>query len=97
VRNGHRKSAQHIELGDHIVIAIEDGRGDGLIRAERDYEVVGIVEDTESTSHFAVAYCHPSDEFIITDESGRLLDDDGLAQEILDDYLARTEKDEDDS
>ena len=35
------------------------------------------------------------DEFVVTDAAGNLLEDDALAQEILDDFLAFAEEDGD--
>jgi len=69
-----------------IVIETTDGQ-------KREYEVVGLVEDDEQNG-YAVAYCEPSDEFIVTDGRGKLLEDDELAQEILDDFFVLAEESE---
>jgi len=53
--------------------------------------VVGLVQDDEHHS-FAVAYSEGADEFVVTDECGNLLDDDALAQEILDDFCVLAEE-----
>lgn len=88
MRNGGPKRAEQVELGDRIVVATtKDGNG-GVAGVERDYEVVGIVEDPDTSAHYAVGYNEPADEFIVTDASGQLVSDDDLAQDILNDYLA---------
>lgn len=55
------------------------------------FEVVGLVED-EDDNGFAVAYCEESDDFVVTDAAGALLEDDALAQEILDDFFVLAEE-----
>ncbi len=44
------------------------------------------MEDDENNA-FAVCYSEKADEFVVTDATGTLLDDDELAQEILDDFF----------
>ena len=61
-----------------------------------EYEVVGLVED-EHQHGFAVAYSEQNDEFIVTDENGKLLENDELAQEILDDFFMLAEESEETS
>jgi len=39
-----------------------------------------------------VCYSEKADEFVVTDEAGQLLDDDDLAQEILDDFFVLAEE-----
>jgi hypothetical protein len=39
-----------------------------------------------------VCYSEKSDEFVVTDDAGNLLDDDELAQEILDDFFVLAEE-----
>lgn len=56
-----------------------------------EFEVVGLVEDDENHA-YAVCYSEKADEFVVTDESGSLLDDDELAQEILDDFFVLAEE-----
>ncbi|MGH7729341.1 MAG: hypothetical protein ACREM2_11220 [Vulcanimicrobiaceae bacterium] len=51
-----------------------------------DFEIVGLVEDDEGHG-FAIAFCAAADEFAVTDEYGTLLEDEALAQEILDDFF----------
>jgi hypothetical protein len=55
------------------------------------FEVVGLVEDDENNA-FAVCYNEPSDQFVVTDQFGDLLDNDELAQEILDDFFVLAEE-----
>lgn len=84
--NGHPPNAERVEISDTIVV----GRYQAKIAApaeEQEFEVVGIVEDATSTQRYAVCYCESGDEFIVTDESGAPLEDETLAQEILEDFL----------
>ena len=79
--------ADELELQDRIVVA---GSGDGKATnsaAEREFEVVGIIEDSDSGTRYAVCYCEPADEFIVTSKTGALVEDETLAQEILNDFL----------
>ena len=52
---------------------------------------MGLVEDDESNA-YAVCYSETADEFVVTDAVGDLLDDDELAQEILDDFFVLAEE-----
>ena len=55
------------------------------------FEVVGLVEDDENNA-FAVCYNEGADEFVVTDQFGDLLEDEDLAQEILDDFFVLAEE-----
>jgi hypothetical protein len=55
------------------------------------FEVVGLVEDDENNA-FAVCYNDGADEFVVTDQFGDLLEDEDLAQEILDDFFVLAEE-----
>jgi hypothetical protein len=55
------------------------------------FEVVGLVEDDEGNA-YAVCYNDQSDEFVVTDAVGDLLEDEDLAQEILDDFFVLAEE-----
>jgi hypothetical protein len=55
------------------------------------FEVVGLVEDDEGNA-FAVCYNDSADEFVVTDQVGDLLEDEDLAQEILDDFFVLAEE-----
>lgn len=55
------------------------------------FEVVGLVEDDENNA-FAVCYNEASDQFVVTDQYGDLLENDELAQEILDDFFVLAEE-----
>jgi hypothetical protein len=55
------------------------------------FEVVGLVEDDENNA-FAVCYNEGSDQFVVTDAFGELLENDELAQEILDDFFVLAEE-----
>ena len=74
-----------LELRDVLVIKTT---GDDK---QLEFEVVGLVEDEEHNS-FAVLYCEPDDEFVVTDAQGNLLQDETLAQEILDDFFVLAEE-----
>ncbi len=79
--------ADELELQDRIVVA---GPGVGTSsdrEVEREFEVVGIIEDSDSGTRYAVCYCEPADEFIVTSKTGALIEDETLAQEILNDFL----------
>ena len=73
-----------LELRDILVIETSDGQS-------LEFEVVGLVEDDEKNA-YAVCYSEKADEFVVTDDAGTLLDDDDLAQEILDDFFVLAEE-----
>jgi len=74
-----------LELKD--VLRIETNDGESL-----PFEVVGILEDPQEGVSYAVLLHEPENDgeerFIVTDLAGKLLENDALAQEILDDFLA---------
>lgn len=59
--------------------------------SELRFEVVGLVEDDENNA-YAVCYNEAGDEFVVTDKFGDLLEDEELAQEILDDFFVLAEE-----
>ncbi|MBV8656119.1 MAG: hypothetical protein JO160_08735, partial [Candidatus Eremiobacteraeota bacterium] len=63
---------------------------------ELPFEVVGILEDPDENTSYAVlmhdAHEEGDGEFIVTDMEGNLVDDDALAQEILDEFLVFAEE-----
>jgi hypothetical protein len=59
--------------------------------SQHSFEVVGLVEDDENNA-YAVCYNETADEFVVTDQFGDLLEDDTLAQEILDDFFVLAEE-----
>jgi hypothetical protein len=73
------------------VIVIEKSDGDKVEKLE--FQVVQLVED-EDGEEYAVAYSEAADEFVITDGTGQLLEDNELAQEILDEFLILAEESE---
>ena len=75
---------QPLDLKDVLELHMEDG-------TELRFEVVGLVEDDEGNA-YAVCYNEQSDDFVVTDQFGELLDDDDLAQEILDDFFVLAEE-----
>jgi len=87
--NGETKSGP-LELSEILFIETKDG-------GELPFEVVGILEDPEDGASYAVLMHEPKDEegeseFIVTDLDGNLLEDDELAQEILDEFLVFAEE-----
>jgi hypothetical protein len=79
-----------LELSEMLTIQTGDG-------ATLPFEVVGLLEDPEDGAAYAVLRHEPDDgdeRFIVTDRDGNLLTDEGLAQEILDDFLAFADDDE---
>jgi hypothetical protein len=73
-----------LELRDVLVIETNDGQS-------LEFEVVGLVEDDENNA-YAVCYSEKADEFVVTDDTGNLLSNDELAQEILDDFFVLAEE-----
>ena len=88
---GGEKPHLPLELND--VLSIETNAGSVLA-----FEVVGILEDPEDGTSYAVLR-HESDEegeeFIVTDLEGNLLEKEELAQEMLDDFLEFAEDEND--
>ncbi len=82
--NGESGQQQALELRDVLVIQTTDDK-------QLEFEVVGLVEDEENTQ-YAVLYCEQEDEFVVSDVKGEMLDDDDLAQEILDDFFVLAEE-----
>jgi len=73
-----------LELRDLLVIETTEG-------AKLEFEIVGLVEDDENRA-YAIAYSESADEFVVTDDAGNLVDNDELAQEILDDFFVLAEE-----
>jgi len=84
MHNGEGSAEGKVELRDTLVIETTDGQ-------KHEFEIVGLVEDEEKNG-FAVAYSEKADEFIVTDDNGKLLEDDELAQEILEDFFVLAEE-----
>lgn len=87
--NGEAKSGP-LELSEVLYIETKGG-------GELPFEVVGILEDPDDGTSYAVLMHEPKDdeaesEFIVTDLDGNLLEDDELAQEILDEFLVFAEE-----
>lgn len=89
--NNGETNAGPLELSETLRIATSDGK-------ELPFEVVGILEDPDDGTSYAVLMHEPPNEeegeseFIVTDLDGKLLDDDELAQEILDEFLVFAEE-----
>jgi hypothetical protein len=73
-----------LELKEVLYIETHEG-------ASLPFEVVGILEDPQESTSYAVLVHEPEmegeEQFIVTDLAGNLLENDALAQEILDDFL----------
>jgi hypothetical protein len=78
-----------LELSETLTIETNEG-------TVLPFEVVGILQDAEEGASYAVLHHgdDEEDEFIVTDLDGNLLEDDALAQQILDDFLAFADDDE---
>ena len=78
-----------LELSETLTIETNEG-------TMLPFEVVGILQDAEEGASYAVLHHgdEGKDEFIVTDLDGNLLQDDALAQQILDDFLAFADDDE---
>lgn len=87
-------SSAPLEL--HEVVHIETTEGSTLT-----FTVVGILEDPQANVSYAVLMSDGSDDdedsqFIVTDLEGTLLEDDAVAQEILDEFLAEADDEDED-
>jgi hypothetical protein len=78
-----------LELSDTLTIETNEG-------TVLPFEVVGILADSEGGVSYAVLHHHEEeeDEFIVTDLDGNLVEDEALAQQILDDFLDFADGDE---
>ncbi|HKW45341.1 MAG TPA: hypothetical protein VJN22_06740 [Candidatus Eremiobacteraceae bacterium] len=83
----HHAHAEELELQDRIVVSGPANGNPETAPVDREFEVVGIIEDSDSGAHFAVCYSEAADEFIVTDKTGGLIESDSLAQNILNDFL----------
>ncbi len=68
-----------IDLEDMLIIETTDG-------VRHEYEVVSLVSDPETDTVYGVAYNEKADNFIVTDDMGKLIDDQELADEIIHDF-----------
>lgn len=81
-----------LDLKDTLFVKTPDGR-------EVSFTVVALLEDEQNGSSYAVLLNEPEDgeeSFIVTDPYGNLLEDDALAQQVLDDYLLFAEESSED-
>jgi hypothetical protein len=85
--NGRSVSPDRVEIADTIVVETRSPGVESGATDEQEFEVVAIVEDSDSSQRYAVCYCEAEDEFIVTDDGGALLKNEALAQEILEDFL----------
>ncbi len=82
-----------LEVGELLQLQMEDG-------STLEFEVRAILEDSENEASYAVLERDPGvedgdeaeAEVIVTDLDGNLIDDDELAQEVLDNYLIFAEE-----
>ncbi|MBV9027920.1 MAG: hypothetical protein JO311_04845 [Candidatus Eremiobacteraeota bacterium] len=73
-----------MELNDTLRFEDESG-------ATLEFSVVGILEDAEDGSSYAVLVREATDtsegQFIVTNRDGKLVEDDELVQEVLDEFF----------
>lgn len=72
-----------LDLRDTVFLSTQKGD-------EIEFSVVALLEDERSKQTFAVLLNDPDDgeeRFIVTDAYGALIENDDLAQQVLDDYL----------
>lgn len=92
LHNGIHHTAQRVELGDTIVVATSPEHGEPDARArELDFEVVALVGESDDDAQYAICYCQAADEFMVADAFGRVLTDEALAQDVLNDFLEHAE------
>ncbi len=64
--------------------------------ASYDFEVVGILEDPDAAASYAVLWGEGAGngegQFIVTDSAGTILEDEDLAQRVLDEFLEFAEE-----
>lgn len=80
---------KRLDVNETILVSSPDGE-------ELEFSVVALLEDEEDGTAYAVlvheAEGEEEESFIVTDPFGNLLQDDALAQEVLDDYLLFAEE-----
>lgn len=90
--NGETPS-QSLDLHEVLEFRMEDG-------SVQTFEVKAILEDTESGQSYAILERSEAEgdegEVIVTDLQGNLLEDEGLAEEILEEFLVFNEEAADD-
>jgi hypothetical protein len=84
-----------VELSEVLHIQTSDG-------ASYDFEVVGILEDPDAKASYAVLWHGDADsdgegQFIVTDGAGNILEDEDLAQRVLDEFLDFAEEEHDEA
>ena len=47
---------------------------------------MSLVSDPDTDTVYGVAYSEESDDFIVTDDTGKMIDDKALAAEIINDF-----------
>jgi len=87
VQNGTQHTATRVELEDTIIVAARTGEQADAPTRELEFEVVALIGEDEAEAKYAVCYCESDDEFVVADIYGRLLDDEALAQEVLNGFL----------
>lgn len=88
-----------LTIEDTVIVTryVEDEAATGSPGSEREeeFDVVGIVEDAESGARYAICYCRRTDEFLVTDEEGALLEEEALAREVVESFLDDDLREED--
>jgi len=87
VNNGSRHTAVRVELEDTIVVASRSASAPDAPLRELEFEVVALIGEDEAEPKYAVCYCESADEFMVADIFGKLIEDEALAQEVLNGFL----------
>jgi hypothetical protein len=87
VNNGSRHTAVRVELEDTIVVSSRVGEAQDAPLRELEFEVVALIGEDEAEPKYAVCYCETADEFLVADIFGKLIEDEALAQEVLNGFL----------
>ncbi|MBV8170568.1 MAG: hypothetical protein JO219_01420 [Candidatus Eremiobacteraeota bacterium] len=85
--NGSPHTATRVELEDTIVVASRLEQPPDAPLHELEFEVVALIGEDEADAKYAVCYCESADEFLVADIFGRIIEDDALAQEVLNGFL----------
>lgn len=85
-------SEKRLDVNETLLMRTAEGE-------EIEFSVVALLEDEDDSTSYAVLLHEPErddeeESFIVTDAFGNLLEDEGLAQEILDDYLEQADESE---
>ena len=85
---------KRLDVSEKVTLEAPEGE-------ELEFTVVALLEDEDAEAEYAVLVHEPENDdeeeiFIVTDVFGTLLQDESLAQEVLDDYLMYSEQSHED-